>query len=186
MIGLAETQTKIRHGAGTFLVARRNLELCPLTLPELQAEVSEDDLMVALVRSSVETGHGGKWSLPKGKRKTGEGVFKAAVRETAEETGHDAQPECVLAEYRRKGGAVVVAVCLALERNPQQPTAETPDIAEAAWVPLSQVQNYLGHAAARTCAQEITGDTDTMWYIRNELMRPAAAPLTQNNCALAT
>jgi len=95
---------------------------------------------ILLVRRGTEPGRG-LWSVPGGRVEAGEALADAVVRELAEETRvlGTCGPLLGVAEVR-DGGRHFVVLDYLVVAEPEPAVAGT-DVDEAAWVPLSAVQD---------------------------------------------
>jgi ADP-ribose pyrophosphatase YjhB (NUDIX family) len=93
-----------------------------------------------LVRRAQEPGRG-LWSVPGGRVEAGEALADAVVRELAEETGvMGACGRLLGVAERREGGHHFVILDYLVVAEAESPVAGT-DVDDAAWVPLSAVQD---------------------------------------------
>jgi 8-oxo-dGTP pyrophosphatase MutT (NUDIX family) len=93
-------------------------------------------------------------ALPKGHVDPGETPLEAAEREVREETGVVAEPVCELGEsrywYRRDGLTIGKTVTFYLFKYVEGDTQDhDEEVEEARWMPLSEAQTELTHAAER-------------------------------------
>jgi 8-oxo-dGTP pyrophosphatase MutT (NUDIX family) len=93
-------------------------------------------------------------ALPKGHVDDGETPVQAATREVREETGVLAEPVCELGEarywYRRDGRTIGKSVSFYLFRYLEGDTDDhDEEVEEARWIPLTEAQTELTHAAER-------------------------------------
>jgi 8-oxo-dGTP pyrophosphatase MutT (NUDIX family) len=93
-------------------------------------------------------------ALPKGHVDPGETPLQAAEREVREETGVVAEPVCELGEsrywYRRDGLTIGKTVTFYLFKYLEGDTRNhDEEVEEARWIPLSEAQTELTHAAER-------------------------------------
>jgi 8-oxo-dGTP pyrophosphatase MutT (NUDIX family) len=93
-------------------------------------------------------------ALPKGHVDPGETPLEAAEREVREETGVVAEPVCELGEsrywYRRDGLTIGKTVTFYLFKYVEGDTGDhDEEVEEARWMPLSEAQTQLTHAAER-------------------------------------
>ena len=93
-------------------------------------------------------------ALPKGHIDPGETALQAAEREVREETGIVAEPVRELGEarywYRRDGRTIPKSVSFYLFTYVRGDTEDHDDeVEEARWIPLSEAQSKLSHAAER-------------------------------------
>jgi 8-oxo-dGTP diphosphatase len=98
------------------------------------------------------------WSLPKGKLKEGESFQEAALREVAEETGCS----CRLGDYLgtisySHDGTPKVVMFWRMTVTEQKPRVAGDEIAEAAWMPLSDAIQRLTHAQEKSLLSRLGG-----------------------------
>ncbi len=95
----------------------------------------------------VRRGHGpaaGEWSVPGGRVEAGESIVTAVVREVAEETGLEVIVEDLLGWVERfdDGEHFVILDFAVTALDPDAPLRAGDDAAEAAWVPLAELDTY--------------------------------------------
>jgi 8-oxo-dGTP diphosphatase len=95
----------------------------------------------------VRRGHGpaaGEWSVPGGHVEAGESIVTAVVREVAEETGLQVVVEDLLGWVERfhdRDHFVILDFAVTV-LEPDAPLQAGDDAAEAAWVPLAELDTY--------------------------------------------
>ena len=115
-----------------------------MTTPQLAVgAVAVVDNRILLVRR----GHGpaaGEWAVPGGRVRAGEPVLSAVVREVAEETGLEVAVGELLGWVERfdDGHHYVILDFAVTVLDPDAPLRAGEDAAEAAWVPLDELDDY--------------------------------------------
>src|ERR1700676_1328098 len=116
--------------------------------------VVRDEDFLAIVPTRRASDGSRVLGLPKGHVDPGETAVQAAQREVREETGIVAEPVEELGEarywYRRNGRTIPKSVSFYLFKYVGGDTADHDDeVEEVRWIPLSQAQEELPHAAER-------------------------------------
>ena len=116
--------------------------------------VVRDEDFLAIVPTRRASDGSRVLGLPKGHVDPGETAVQAAQREVREETGIVAEPVEELGEarywYRRNGRTIPKSVSFYLFKYVGGDTADHDDeVEEVRWIPLSQAQEELTHAAER-------------------------------------
>jgi ADP-ribose pyrophosphatase YjhB (NUDIX family) len=101
---------------------------------------------VLLLRRAVEPGMG-EWDLPAGYLDPGESFEMAAIRETREESGMEVELTGLLGVYHSPPANAVTAVFRARPTDPDAPVTVDFESSEHAWVPRSQVADWLPRIA---------------------------------------
>jgi 8-oxo-dGTP pyrophosphatase MutT (NUDIX family) len=105
----------------------------------------------------------GVWALPKGQIAQGDTAAATAVREVAEETGLQGRLEGKLGDiryvYTWRGERIFKVVSFFLMRYSQGRIDDVPpehrhEVAEARWIPLDEVSDYLTYKGEREMASE--------------------------------
>jgi ADP-ribose pyrophosphatase YjhB (NUDIX family) len=115
-----------------------------VTTPELAVgAVAVVDDRILLVRRGHRPA-AGEWSVPGGRVQAGEAVRRAVAREVAEETGLDVAVGELLGWVERTddGRHFVILDFAVTVLDPDVPPQAGDDAAEAAWVPLAELEEY--------------------------------------------
>jgi 8-oxo-dGTP pyrophosphatase MutT (NUDIX family) len=117
---------------------------------------------VLLLRRAVEPGFG-RWDLPAGYLDPGESFEQAAVRETREEAGLDADLVALAGVYHSPDANAVTCVYRARQADPKAPVVIDAESSDHAWVGRSEVPGWLPRMAFPSMASALrdwaTGQT---------------------------
>ena len=108
--------------------------------------ILERDASVLLLRRAVEPGLGA-WDLPAGYLDPGESPEEAARRETLEESGLEVDLVRLVGIYTSRPGNAVASIYLARQVDPSAAVRLDRESSEFAWVPSSEVLDWLPRLA---------------------------------------
>ncbi|MDQ2935758.1 MAG: NUDIX domain-containing protein [Chloroflexota bacterium] len=117
--------------------------------------ILERDASILLLRRAVEPGLGA-WDLPAGYLDPGESPEEAARRETFEESGLEVDLLRLVGVYTSRPGNAVASIYLARQADPSAAVRLDAESSEFAWVPGSEVLDWLPRLAFGSMAAALS------------------------------